>query len=266
VLSRFPRGGGTLLDLEFLTDGNGRRVAAFGYHAGFAGAAASLMDWAWLLTNPGEPMPSLDYYPNEDALIEVVKKAVTEGQAKAGRLPQVIVIGALGRCGRGAVDMCLRAGLPTGNILKWDLEETKAGGPFKEIVASDIFINCIYLMHKIPNFVDMVSLKAPDRRLSVVCDVSADTTSPYNPVPIYNVATTFKNPTIPVEGLQGGPLTVIAIDHLPSMLPREASDAFSGDLLPSLLQLKDWRNHPVWARAEKLFKDKVATLPAEMQS
>jgi saccharopine dehydrogenase (NAD+, L-lysine-forming) len=28
VLSRFPRGGGTLLDLEFLTDDKGRRVAA----------------------------------------------------------------------------------------------------------------------------------------------------------------------------------------------------------------------------------------------
>jgi hypothetical protein len=31
VLSRFPRGGGTLLDLEFLEDEQGRRVAAFGY-------------------------------------------------------------------------------------------------------------------------------------------------------------------------------------------------------------------------------------------
>jgi saccharopine dehydrogenase (NAD+, L-lysine-forming) len=28
VLSRFPRGGGTLLDLEFLADDRGRRVAA----------------------------------------------------------------------------------------------------------------------------------------------------------------------------------------------------------------------------------------------
>jgi saccharopine dehydrogenase (NAD+, L-lysine-forming) len=36
----------------------------------------------------------------------------------------------------------------------------------------------------------------------------------------------------------------------------------TGDLLPSLLALNDWQNTPVWARAEKLFKDKVATLPA----
>jgi len=32
VLARFPQGGGTLLDLEFLEDDKGRRVAAFGFH------------------------------------------------------------------------------------------------------------------------------------------------------------------------------------------------------------------------------------------
>jgi len=99
------------------------------------------------------------------------------------------------------------------------------------------------------------SLQTPDRKLTVVCDVSAvsilltdpalvelrfggdfhdaeivlqDTTSPFTPVPIYTVATTFDRPTVPVEGLKSGPpLSVISIDHLPSLLPREASEAFS---------------------------------------
>jgi saccharopine dehydrogenase (NAD+, L-lysine forming) len=44
-------------------------------------------------------------------------------------------------------------------------------------------------------------------------------------------------------------------------LPREASEAFSNDLLPHLLQLKNWRSDPVWARAEKLMQEKVSTLP-----
>jgi saccharopine dehydrogenase (NAD+, L-lysine-forming) len=63
------------------------------------------------------------------------------------------------------------------------------------------------------------------------------------------------------EGSNGLPLSVISIDHLPSLLPREASEAFSADLLPSLLGLKDWQNVRVWQQAEKLFKNKVATLP-----
>lgn len=37
----------------------------------------------------------------------------------------------------------------------------------------------------------------------------------------------------------GPPLTVVSIDHLPTLLPREASEAFSMDLLPSLITLPD---------------------------
>jgi alanine dehydrogenase len=56
------------------------------------------------------------------------------------------------------------------------MEETKKGGPFKEIVEdADIFVNCIYLSAKIPPFVNVETLSSPSRTLSVVCDVSADT-------------------------------------------------------------------------------------------
>ncbi|KAF7503926.1 mitochondrial Homoaconitase [Endocarpon pusillum] len=261
VLARFARGNGVLLDLEFLTDSNGRRVAAFGYHAGFAGAALAIENWAWQINHQDEPLPSVSSYPNEDNLIADVKKAIAQGSEKAGKAPKVLIIGALGRCGSGAVDLCSRAGVPTENILRWDMAETAKGGPFPEIVESDIFINCIYLSSKIPNFVDIPSLDTPNRKLSVVCDVSADTTNPNNPIPIYTVATTFDKPTVPVEVQGEPPLSVISIDHLPSLLPREASEAFSNDLLPHLLRLKDWRSDPVWARAEKLFQEKVSTLP-----
>jgi hypothetical protein len=50
TLGSFSQGSGTLLDLEFLQDDKGRRVAAFGYYAGFAGAALALKNWAWQLT------------------------------------------------------------------------------------------------------------------------------------------------------------------------------------------------------------------------
>ncbi|QIX00269.1 hypothetical protein AMS68_005786 [Peltaster fructicola] len=266
VLSRFPRGGGTLLDLEFLEDENGRRVAAFGYHAGFAGAALALMTWGWQLTHDKkEALPGVKPFANEQLLIDEVKRSVEAGKAKSGHLPRVLVIGALGRCGRGAVDLCEKAGLS--DILKWDMAETGAKpGPYKEIIESDVFVNCIYLSQKIPPFIDAASLSDEDRRLSVVCDVSCDTTNPHNPIPIYEINTTFSEPTVPVK-LQVGasqlPLSVISIDHLPSLMPREASEAFASQLLPSLLQLKDWQNARVWRQANQLFKDKVATLPKD---
>lgn len=262
VLGRFPRGGGTLLDLEFLQDENGRRVAAFGYHAGFAGAALGLEVWAHQVEQPGVEFGAVKPFPNEGAMIEHVKNAIKTGVEKSGRQPRVLVIGALGRCGKGAVDLCLKAGVPSENVIQWDMAETAKGGPFVEIVESDIFINCIYLMHKIPNFVDTQSLTHPNRQLSVVVDVSCDTTNPNNPIPIYNKNTTFTTPTLPVEVSGPPPLSVIAIDHLPTLLPREASEAFSKDLLPSLMQLKDRQTARVWTDAEKLFKEKVASIPS----
>ena len=63
-----------------------------------------------------------------------------------------------------------------------------------------------------------------------------------------------------VEG-DGPRLSVISIDHLPSALPRESSEAFSNALLPSLMALKDRATTPVWQGAEKLFQEKVQTLP-----
>ena len=53
-------------------------------------------------------------------------------------------------------------------------------------------------------------------------------------------------------------MSVISIDHLPTLLPREASEQFSEDLLPSLLEFPNRQTARVWKEAEKLFKEKVA--------
>jgi saccharopine dehydrogenase (NAD+, L-lysine forming) len=267
VLSRFSLGGGTLLDLEFLTDDSGRRVAAFGYHAGYAGAALAIEAWAWQINNPSsKSFPGVKPYANQDLLRDDVRSRMAEGEAKAGHKPRVLVIGALGRCGSGAVDLCREAGIPEDSILKWDMAETAKGGPFTEIVESDIFVNCIYLSSPIPPFLNDESLASPSRRLRVVCDISCDTTNPHNPIPIYTENSTFSAPTLPVKVPNEPPLTVISIDHLPSLLPRESSEAFSLALLPSLLQLKDRGSSTVWKQAEQLFKDKVLTLPETLRT
>lgn len=126
----------------------------------------------------------------------------------------------------------------------------------------------IYLNTPIPPFVNDELLAKAGRNLSVVVDVSCDTTNPHNPIPIYSINTTFDDPTVPVtvkDDQNTAPLSVISIDHLPSMLPREASEAFSEGLKASLLTLHDRKNERVWADAEKLFREKVATLPEHLQ-
>jgi saccharopine dehydrogenase (NAD+, L-lysine forming) len=88
-----------------------------------------------------------------------------------------------------------------GDILKWDMAETVTGGPFQEILEVDIFVNCIYLTSPIPAFLNKEAIvnAGKSRRLSVVVDVSCDTTNPNNPIPIYSVNTTFSSPTVPVD-------------------------------------------------------------------
>lgn len=62
-----------------------------------------------------------------------------------------------------------------------------------------------------------------------------------------------------VTNSAGSPsLQVIAIDHLPTLLPREASEQFSADLLPSLLEFPDREHARVWRDAKKIYEEKLA--------
>ncbi|CAG8563692.1 5098_t:CDS:2, partial [Acaulospora colombiana] len=259
VIRRFIKGNGLILDMEFLTDDKNRRVAAFGYHAGFSGTALGLDVWAQQQLLPEEKYPSVSPYPDESKLVNHIKERLENATKLKGRPPRVMVMGALGRCGKGAVDFARKAGISEENIVKWDMEETKQGGPFLKILESDVFVNCIYLSQKIPPFITK-ELLDNQRQLSVIVDVSCDTTNPNNPLPIYTVNTTFDDPTIYVETKNPHPLEVISIDHLPTLLPRESSEQFSRDLLPSLIQLSERDTARVWVDAEKLFREKASLI------
>jgi hypothetical protein len=73
---------------------------------------------------------------------------------------------------------------------------------------------------------------------------------------------------------------IVAIDHLPTLIPRESSINFSNDLLPYLAVIKDFDNKPIdeiilnfdkykenltqkeltWVNAFKLFLEKKSNL------
>jgi len=96
--------------------------------------------------------------------------------------------------------------------------------------------------------------KTADRRLSVIGDIACDPDSEYNPVPVYDRATTWDAPVLRVH--ESPILDVMAIDNLPSMLPRESSEDFAEQLLPSLLTL-DTLEAGVWVRANSMFDQHV---------
>jgi saccharopine dehydrogenase (NAD+, L-lysine-forming) len=249
-LSRFRSGGGALYDLEYLTAADGRRVAAFGYWAGYAGAAVGLMVWAAQQTDGGPGPATVGAYAGRDALIADLKARL---DATARPAPSAIIIGALGRVGTGAGDLLDALGA---KVTRWDMAETASGGPFPEIMQHDLFVNCVLAMPGIPVFVPKSAVAAP-RRLTVIADVSCDPSSEYNPVPIYAHATSFADPVIRVA--DAPPLDVMAIDNLPSMLPVESSEDFARQLLDHLKTL-DRIEDDVWGRARAVFDAHVAKL------
>lgn len=244
LLKRFHKGQGEILDLEFLTCDRGRRVAAFGYWAGFVGTALAVKAWIQqqkaVNTLPG---PCRSYVASEE-LVDEIKADLQDCPTR----PRVIVIGAKGRCGHGATELCRSLHLET---LKWDRHNTEQGGPFDEILEHEIFVNAVYLMENIPPFFTRAQIQEA-RRLSVICDVSCDPNGPHNPLPIYEQITTMEEP---VHRLAPPPnvLDLVAIDHLPSLLPRESSEDFSEQLLPHLFELQN--DSQVWQRARDLFHE-----------
>ena len=251
LLARFKRGGGTLYDLEYLVDGAGRRVAAFGYWAGFAGAAVGLK--AWIAQRAGAPLGPIGVYAGKEALISELRGEMAAIET-AACAPSALVIGALGRVGRGAQDLCAEMGM---TVTAWDMAETAHGGPFPEILEHNMFINCILAGPDVPVFVPQEAVTQM-RALSVIADISCDPNSAYNPIPIYDHATTFAEPLVRVAGGEA-PLEVMAIDNLPSMLPVESSEDYGAQLVPHLSQL-DAMGSGVWGRAAEVFRTQSAAL------
>jgi saccharopine dehydrogenase (NAD+, L-lysine-forming) len=246
LLKRFLAGGGALYDLEYLVDGSGRRVAAFGYWAGYAGAAVALKCWA-AQARGGIAGPVATYTGRDDLLADLARDMAGLGA------PNALVIGAKGRVGTGAADLMEAMGL---RVTKWDMAETAHGGPFPEVLAHAIFLNCILARPGCPVFVPRTALTAP-RALRVIGDIACDPTSDFSPIKVYGQTTDWADPALRVA--HDLVLDVTAIDNLPSLLPVESSEDFASFLLPSLLTLNDL-SAGVWGRAKALFEQHSVSL------
>ena len=243
LLDRFKDGGGQLLDLEYLLDDTGRRVAAFGYWAGYAGAAVSLM--CWMAQQRGTVMGPIRAVPSQAHLLANLQGDLVQ---LGTQRPTALIIGALGRVGTGTADLCRDMGVAT---TLWDMAETASGGPFPAILQHELFFNCILARPGTPVFVP-ASAKVADRRLSVIGDIACDPDSDFSPIKVYDRVTTWDAPALRVA--DSPVLDVTAIDNLPSLMPLESSQDFADQLLPHLATPES----DVWGRAADMFRRATA--------
>ncbi|MCF6304332.1 MAG: saccharopine dehydrogenase [Rhodobacteraceae bacterium] len=238
-INRFTSGGGSLYDIEYLTINN-RRTAAFGYWAGWMGAA--LAAWRQLAKTLNEtgPEKGVSSFDNRGEVETILKRL-------AARNPQqtALVIGAKGRSGSGAVEALKLAGYA---VTEWDMDETR-NLDNDALQAHDLLVNCVLMTG--PGLQLLRHENIGKGKLKMISDVSCDPFSSFNPLPIYDAPTSWQNPFLDLDN----EVELTAIDNLPSMLPLEASIDFSSQLIKSLLAYPDG---PEWQAARASFNAAIS--------
>jgi len=250
----------TLIDYEYLTDYNGKRIIAFGRWAGMVGAYNGLRARG-LRNDTFTLKPAHECHDMEEMF---------SGLKRLELKPKKILITGGGRVAQGAMETLRTLNIREVNpqeFLEKDFDEPvlarldphdyvqhKHGKafdlhhffrhpgeyestfkPYQKV--TDLYIACHYWDPKSPLFITQEDMKEPDFKISVIADVSCDVEGPIastlrastiaDPFYDYNPQTGQEEP--PFSGKNN--VTVMAVDNLPGELPRDASQEFGQTLL-----------------------------------
>jgi len=218
ILSAFAQSNSRLYDLEYFHISTGARVLAFGFYAGQVGAALALRQH-YNRSRHQADIQDLQPWPDAHAMMEFCMSAE----------PSILIIGN-GRCAKGVKHILTAKNLPYTQI-------GKDSQP--DLAAYDIVFNCILLDTAYNN----IWIKPTDilTKPLLIVDISCDYSKPNNPIAIYNSGTTFQTPILNYNNY----VSIIAIDNLPSLLPRDSSAEFSNRLTELLIRCDDdcWKNN-----------------------
>jgi len=220
ILQAFKGSKSLLYDLEYLVGDDGKRLIAFGFHAGLVGGALGVLQYC-------SGLRKLTPWASLNDMIAECSKSIPMGTQVT-----TAIVGADGRCGRGVQSLLDRLGLTYTKIGRGDM--VTSGCDY------DIIYNAISLEKTYDKVWFSQDSVFPMR--TTIVDISCDYTRPNNPIQLYDEATTWASPVHTV-----GNVSVIAIENLPSLLPIESSDHFSEGLCRLLLETDEPWSHAVAA-------------------
>ena len=206
ILDAFSKSHSILYDLEYFLKSDGSRALAFGFYAGLVGGVLGLRqnynrkkglaDICEL--KPWNSLGDMMHFPRDSSH------------------PRCAVIGN-GRTSRGVQHVLRECAV---------LHKVIGRGAIVNAYDYDIIFNCINLeeAHK------GAWVEPGHTKDLLIVDISCDYTKPNNPFPIYKEATTWSKPVFRYSDA----VSIIAIDNLPSLLPKDSSVEFS-KLLTELL-------------------------------
>lgn len=222
ILDAFKISNSVIYDFEYFTNNQCNRLIGFGYYAGIAAAILGIQQY----TNRQKTNPDLAN----------LKAFVNPLEFNTSTEPKIALMGPMGCCGSG---------------VRYILDRNKINYTKNAEIDSlnnfDIVFNCIKLETSYNKvwFDKTTSFTSP----IIIVDVSCDYSKPNNPIALYNHATTWQNPVYKFNRL----VDIIAIDNLPSLIPKDSSDHFSAKFTNLLLDY----DSSTWQRCLNSFTESL---------
>ena len=212
ILTAFKSSDSKLYDLEYFRNGSDVRSLTFGFYAGMVGALLGLRQ----------------NYNRKLGLEDIANlkpwTSINEMHDFGRRCISYAAIVGNGRCSKGVQSILKRFGMGF-DIIERDQTVVPC--------VYDIIFNCIALDDSYNKV--WISPEYEHKKSLLIVDISCDYTKTNNPIAIYKEATTWMEPVFNYNKY----VSVIAIDNLPSLLPRESSTEFSSLLADLILRYGD---------------------------
>jgi alanine dehydrogenase len=255
-----------LIDYEVLTNERGERLVAFGFYAGIVGAHNAI--WTWGQRTGQISLPRLCESHDYAEVLKIYRQTqlpplrivlTGSGRVASGAAKNLIDMGIRQVDGETFLSQEFEEPVftqihaenyarPSDSTKNFDKKDFYKNGdqyvstfqPYFQ--KADIFINGIFYDKKAPAFFTVEDMQRPDFRIRVIGDITCDI-MPGASVPATIRPTHIDDPVFgfdPETGLetapyQPGSIDVMAIDNLPSELPRDASVFFGEQLMIFIL-------------------------------
>ena len=220
ILNAFLKSSSIIYDFEYFLNNNNVRLISFGFYAGIVGGILGLKQYLNILSN-------LTPYKNRDELLGNLNDYIFDNC-------NIGIIGLNGNCGNGVKNIL--------DYLQVSYTEINKCDDKSNLMRFDILFNCIKLDISSSEvwFDDQTIF---NKRITIV-DISCDYLKSNNPIKLYNKCTTWDNPVYKYNDI----VDIIAIDNLPSLLPKESSDYFSLKCIELILDKNNdtynyWKNN-----------------------
>ena len=235
ILDTFKNSNSIIYDFEYFLNNDKRRIIGFGYYAGYVGGCLGLLQ-SFTKHNTGKNINNLIGWNSELELLDEINKIPNNYKKEL----LIAVIGPEGNCGNSLIQLFDKLNI---NYVKFLKNSSKINLEYY-----DIIFNCIKLdenlnetwFHYTTNYVKPIT----------IIDISCDYMKSNNPIKIYNQATSWKTPVYSYNKY----IDIIAIDNLPSLLPRDSSIYFSKKCTKLLI---DGIESQIWINNKNIYMNKI---------